>query len=65
MSESASTPFDPEEHERQVEQRYYQLAKYKAFDRLVDLALDGIITLEEAKAAWLNEIAEHNTVHEH
>lgn len=47
--------FDYEEHERQVSERYAQLAKYDAFDQLVDMALDGVITIDEALAGFKYE----------
>lgn len=50
--------FDPEEHERQVNERYAQLSRYESFDMLVDMALDGVITMEEAKTEWLASEAE-------
>lgn len=53
--------FDFDEHERQIAERYRQLARYEAFDKLVDLALDGVITMEEAKIAWFQDEADYGT----
>lgn len=44
--------FDFDKHEAMLAARYEQLAKYDAFDKLVDMALDGVITMDEAKIAW-------------
>lgn len=49
-------PFDFETHERVLSKRYVQLARYEAFDKLVDLALDGVVSLADAKKAWESEI---------
>ena len=48
--------FDFEAHERQLAERYKQIAKYEAFDKLVDMALDGQITMTEAQVAWESEV---------
>lgn len=47
--------FNFEEHEKMLSARYEQLAKFDAFDKLIDMALDGVITLGDAKAAWMSE----------
>lgn len=47
--------FSFEEHERMLAARYEQLAKYEAFDKLVDMALDGVISIGDAKTAWESE----------
>lgn len=47
--------FDFEEHEHQLAMRYEQLALYEAFDKLVDMALDGVISIDDAKVAWESE----------
>lgn len=47
--------FDFETHERMLSERYLQLAKYEAFDKLVDMALDGVISLQDAQIAWETE----------
>lgn len=47
--------FDFETHERMLADRYAQLARYEAFDRLVDMALDGVISMQDAKTAWETE----------
>jgi len=48
--------FDFEQHERMLADRYAQLAKYEAFDKLIDMVLDGVITLDDAKSAWQSEV---------
>jgi hypothetical protein len=40
--------FDHEKHEQRLAERYRRLSQYDAFDKLVDLALDGQISLSEA-----------------
>jgi len=44
--------FDPDKHEKFVQERFAEearrRARYDAFDALVDMALDGQITLQEA-----------------
>jgi hypothetical protein len=47
--------FDNDEHERLLSERYAQLAMFDAFDALVDMALDGVITMEQAETAWKND----------
>ncbi len=47
--------FSFEAHEKMLSERYVQLARYEAFDKLIDMALDGVITLEEAQTAWESE----------
>ena len=49
--------FDPEAHEAQVSENYRRLAVYETFDRFIDLALDGQITLPEALAGFKEECA--------
>lgn len=48
--------FDSESHEQMLATRYEQLARYEAFDKLIDMALDGQITMAEAKTAWESEV---------
>lgn len=47
--------FDFEQHERVLSIRYQQLARYDAFDKLVDMALDGVIDMKDAQIAWESE----------
>lgn len=47
--------FSFEAHEAMLAVRYEQLAKYEAFNKLVDMALDGVISLTDAKNAWESE----------
>jgi hypothetical protein len=47
--------FDEEAHNNAINERYRQLARFDAFDKLVDMALDGVITLEQAQVAWESE----------
>lgn len=51
--------FDNEVYEERLAERYVQLAKYDAFDKLVDLALDGVIKMSDAKTAWETEVVTH------
>jgi hypothetical protein len=48
--------FDFEQHEAMLATRYEQLARYEAFDKLVDMALDGVITMGDAQTAWESEV---------
>lgn len=47
--------FDNDKHEAELAERYRQLAKIDAFDRFVDMALDGVITMEEAIQGFREE----------
>lgn len=58
----AKEQFDFDEHERQVSERYRQLALYESFDKLIDMALDGVITMDQAKVAWENDEVDYGTV---
>ena len=58
--------FDPEQHELDVQrywatmtsEKYEALAKVGAFDRFIDMALDGVITMEEAIKGFKEEYTE-------
>ena len=50
--------FDNDAHEQAVADRYEQLARISAFDAFVDMALDGVITLDEAIAGFSEEYGE-------
>lgn len=50
--------FDNERHEAELAERYAQLARLDAFDRFVDMALDGTITMDEAIQAYREEYVE-------
>lgn len=50
--------FDPERHEAEIAERYEQIARIDAFDRFVDLALEGTITMDEAIKAYREEYVE-------
>lgn len=62
MGKNKEPGFDFDEHERQIAERYLQLARYEAFDKLVDMALDGVITMDQAKTAWESEEMDYGTV---
>lgn len=62
MAKKKETSFDFEEHERQLAERYRRLARYDSFDKLVDLALDGVISMADAKSAWEAEEIDYGTV---
>lgn len=47
--------FNFEEHEHWIAERYRMLARFDAFDKLVDMALDGVISMTDAQSAWENE----------
>lgn len=53
-------PFNADKHEAAVAERYRRIARYEAFDTLVDMAMDGVITLDQAKTEWEAEEAEAN-----
>lgn len=50
--------FDPEAHEEWVSARYRRIAMFDAFDKFMDLALEGVITREEAITAFSEEYAD-------
>lgn len=60
MAKKEKLTFDFEEHERMLARRYEQLAKYEAFNRLVDMALDGVISMDDAKTAWESEVVTYD-----
>lgn len=47
--------FDNDAHELRVAERFRQLARYDAFDQFVDLALDGVIEMDEAISAYVED----------
>lgn len=47
--------FDNDEHERKLAERYRRLGAIDAFDKFVDLALDGVITMDEAIKGYVEE----------
>lgn len=47
--------FDPEAHERDVQAAYEKLFKYDAFDRLIDRAIDGEISVDEAISRYTRD----------
>lgn len=47
--------FDHQAHEQQVSDRYAQLARIETFDRIIDMALDGVITVAEAIKCYIAE----------
>lgn len=53
--------FDPEQHEADIAEKYRRLAKYDAFDKLVDMALDVEcpVTMPEALAQFQEDYAEN------
>ena len=58
--EQSGGDFDFTAHERMVAERYARLARYDAFDALVDMALDGVITMADAKKEWEADEEEWN-----
>lgn len=52
-----ATEFDPTEHETQIAEAYERIARVDAFDKFVDLALEGTITMDEALKAYREEYA--------
>jgi hypothetical protein len=48
--------FDEHAHEAHVAARYEKLARIAAFDRLVDMALDGSITMDEAIGQYKTDL---------
>lgn len=52
--------FDPDRHEKEVAERYARLAKYDAFDRFIDMALDpdSPVTRAEAIGQFAEEYAD-------
>jgi hypothetical protein len=54
--------FDERQHEKHLAERYARLARYEAFDRFVDMALDGQIGREDAIRAFVTDQKLHNNV---
>jgi hypothetical protein len=48
--------FDPAQHEQDVADTYERLGKYALFDELVDYALDGHCSLDEAIAQFKHDL---------
>lgn len=44
--------FDANEHDARIVEYYRRQARIKAFDQFIDLALDGVVTLDEAIEAY-------------
>jgi hypothetical protein len=44
--------FNQEQREAQMAAKYERLSRYEAFDALIDMALDGQVTFDEAISAW-------------
>lgn len=44
--------FDQNKHDQEVAERYRQLARFDAFDKFIDMALDGKMTMGEALAEF-------------
>lgn len=40
--------FNPEQHEAEIAEKFARQARYDLFDELIDFALDGVVTLDEA-----------------
>lgn len=53
-----SAEFDPAAHDQQIEQGYARLQKYALFDELIDYALDGVVSLDEAVKQFKHDAAE-------
>lgn len=49
--------FDPEAHERRIAENYERLQRYALFDELIDFALDGVVTLDEAVSQYKHDVA--------
>lgn len=47
--------FDFDAHEKQVAAKYQQLARIEAFDKFIDLALDGVVSFDSAVQGYLEE----------
>ncbi len=56
-----SGEFDNQQHEAFLAERYERLARIDAFDRFVDLALDGAISMDEALKAFREEYIDEQT----
>lgn len=50
-----SLPFDNDAHEAHIAARYERLAAIAAFDAFIDMAIDGVITMDEALKAYKDE----------
>lgn len=53
-----SAEFDPAAHDQQVSESYQRLQKYALFDELIDYALDGVVSLDEAVKQFKHDAAE-------
>lgn len=50
--------FDNDAYELQIAERYRRLALFDAFDRFIDMSIEGIITREEAIDGFRDEYAD-------
>jgi hypothetical protein len=53
--------FDEHKHEQHLAIRYAKLARYEAFNRFVDMALDGVCSRGEAIHAFVVDQQLHNS----
>lgn len=54
--------FDEQQHEQHLAVRYAKLARYEAFNRFIDMALDGTVSRAEAIKAFVTDQKMHNNV---
>jgi hypothetical protein len=50
--------FDNDAHEAMLAERYRKMALLETFDTLVDMALDGVITMDQAIEEYKLELAQ-------
>lgn len=50
--------FTPEAHEQRLREYEARQARYALFDELIDFALDGVVTLDEAVAQYKHDAAD-------
>ncbi len=50
------TEFDADKHEKGIKDGYARLAKYALFDEMIDYALDGMVTLDEAVIQYKHDL---------
>lgn len=59
MAPHEKQPEAPDLELEQLAAYYERQAKYEAFDKLIDMVLDGVITMDQAKVAWESEVLEY------
>lgn len=53
-----NSKFTPEAHEAHLAERYARIERYRIFDELVDMALDGVCTFDQAMEQYHHDTSD-------